>query len=123
MKHLTFISILLLIVIIFSLPVILNINKSKQNTAEIYCGDKLLYSIDLSKVTDPYEIPIENGEHSNTVLVENNKISMKSANCPDKLCVRQGAISHSILPIVCLPNSIIIKITDNNDTTADAVSR
>ena len=123
MKHLTFISILLLIVIIFSLPVILNINKSKQNTAEIYCGDKLLYSIDLSNVTDPYEIPIENGEHSNTVLVENNKLSMKSANCPDKLCVSQGSISHSLLPIVCLPNSIIIKITDNNDTTADAVSR
>lgn len=123
MKHLTFISILLLIVIILSLPVILSINKSEQNTAEIYCGDKLLYSIDLSKVTDPYEIPIENGEHSNTVLVENNKISMKSANCPDKLCVKQAAISHSLLPIVCLPNSIIIKITDNNNTTADAVSR
>ena len=123
MKHMTFISILLLIIIISALPIILNINNTNIKTAEIYRENDLLYSIDLSAVTQPYAITIENGKHSNVIWVEKDKISMKSSNCPDKLCVKQGKISNSLMPIVCLPNNITIKIEDSDKHKVDAISR
>lgn len=42
---------------------------------------------------------------------------MQSANCPDKLCVKQGKISD-IGSIVCLPNKVIIEIDRNSDVDA-----
>ncbi len=46
-------------------------------------------------------------EH-NTLRIKDNKISMIYADCPDKRCVKQGA--SSIMPIICLPNRVHIKI-------------
>ena len=36
---------------------------------------------------------------------------MKSADCPDQVCVHQGWISDSTVPIVCLPHQVIIEVT------------
>ena len=83
-------------------------------------GHKLLYEIDLSQVTQAYTITIddENGAE-NVVLVEQGQISMKSASCPDHLCVKQGAISNGILPIICLPNHIRISIVSQGEESYD----
>ncbi len=99
--------------------------KDGGSFAEIYADGELLYRIDLENVESSYEIPIEHGGHTNIVLVENKKISIKSANCPDKLCVKQGAIHNSSYPIVCLPNKIVIQIDGGsaNYDTPDAISK
>jgi len=47
---------------------------------------------------------------SNVVVVEGGKARMESANCPDKLCVRQGAASEANRAIVCLPNRVVVKL-------------
>ena len=89
-----------------------------QNTliAEISVESKLLYTIDLSKVTKSYTINLPH----NTVLVEHGQISMESADCPDQLCVKQGVIKSSAYPIVCLPNKVVIKINGKSDIDAVA---
>lgn len=46
-------------------------------------------------------------EH-NTVVIEDGKVRMLSADCPDKRCVRQGA--GDTLPIICLPNRVVVEI-------------
>jgi hypothetical protein len=46
------------------------------------------------------------------VEIEGGKARMLSAQCPDKLCVHQGWISHKYNPIICLPQKIIISIED-----------
>lgn len=83
-------------------------------TAEIYSEDKLIKTIDLSKVTEPYEFAVENGDCENIILIENGRISVKEANCPDKLCVNMGTIENGVYPIVCLPNKMVVKIIENN---------
>lgn len=42
--------------------------------------------------------------------VEPGRIRIVSATCPDQVCVRQGWISDSTVPVVCLPNQVIVEI-------------
>ena len=46
----------------------------------------------------------------NMVAICNGEVSMEDADCPDRLCVKSGAISKAGQMIVCLPNKIIVKI-------------
>ena len=100
---------------------ILHLNKD-STVARIYVNNKLYDKIDLGKVQESYTIDIPNSENKhNIILVENGAISMQSADCPDKLCVKQGKISTGAYPIVCLPHKIIISLEGEKGT--DAVLR
>ncbi|MCB5224890.1 MAG: NusG domain II-containing protein [Candidatus Cloacimonadaceae bacterium] len=46
-------------------------------------------------------------EH-NTVEIKDGKVGMTEADCPDKRCVKQGFGDK--LPIVCLPNRVVVEI-------------
>ena len=46
----------------------------------------------------------------NTVTVKDGEASMSEADCPDGLCIKQGAISHSGEVIACLPNRVTVQI-------------
>ncbi len=51
-----------------------------------------------------------------------NKIRVKKENSPNHICSKEGYISDSSRTLVCLPNKIIIKITnDNTDDKLDGV--
>jgi len=70
----------------------------------------LLEEIDLDKVDEPYSLTLEDGSGSNTILVEQGRVRVSEANCPDQICVNQGYISGSTVPIVCLPHRLMIEI-------------
>ena len=53
-------------------------------------------------------------DSSNTVEIKDGKIRVSEAECPDKTCVRTGWLSFSAMPIVCLPNHLIIEFADEN---------
>ena len=48
------------------------------------------------------------------VEIKDGKIRVSEAECPDKTCVRTGWLSSSAMPIVCLPNHLIIEFEDEN---------
>ncbi len=85
-------------------------------TAQIIQDGEVIRAVDLQNVEEPYEFEItaKNGG-KNTVRVENGKIGIIHASCPDKICVNQGFITNEVLPIVCLPNKLSIVITDDNN--------
>ena len=56
------------------------------------------------------EIIIETEYGANTVMIENDGVRMKDADCPDRYCVKQGEISHSKETLVCLPHKLVIEI-------------
>lgn len=58
---------------------------------------------------------------SNTLRVENGKVFMHSADCPDKYCVEQGAVCETGEMIVCLPNRVTVTI-EGAEEQFDAVA-
>ncbi len=65
-------------------------------------------TLDLNQDDD---IVIENGNgQTNHLIIEDGKAFLTEASCPDKLCVRQGAISETGQTIACAPNRVSITI-------------
>ena len=58
---------------------------------------------------------------SNTAVIENGEVYMKSADCKDRLCIHQGKIHDSSKKIICLPNKVVISVTKKSET--DSVVR
>lgn len=81
--------------------------------ADLYQNGELLQTIRLDTVTGEYtfEVPGDAGA-SNTVCVRPGSIAIVSASCPDQICVHQGFISNSLLPITCLPNRLVIRVRE-----------
>lgn len=69
-----------------------------------------LERVDLSSVTESYDIQIDTQYGHNTVHVEPGRISVTEADCPDGVCVRQGAISRGGVPVICMPHRLVIEI-------------
>jgi hypothetical protein len=87
-----------------------------QNVVGIYQDGKLVKKIDLNTVTNEYEIPISGDAGEDIILVSQGHIKMKSAQCPDKICVKHGELKSASSPIVCLPNKIVIKFEESSQS-------
>lgn len=66
--------------------------------------------IDLSAVTEAYTIELDTEYGHNTLMVEPGCISVSWSDCPDGICVAQGAIDKGGIPIVCMPHRLVVKI-------------
>lgn len=85
--------------------------RGKDGTvANIYLDGELYRSIDLSRVTTPYDIVITTQYGSNTVHVERGAICVSEADCRDHICVGQGTLTRAGVPIVCLPHRLVIEL-------------
>lgn len=82
---------------------------------------KVLYTFDLA-VTQDQTLEIEYEGRINTVQIEDGRIRMLEAECPDKTCVHMGWLDSKAMPIVCLPNHLSIEFADSEDDV-DAVIR
>ena len=48
--------------------------------------------------------------HRNIVEISGGKVHMDSADCPDKLCVKQGWISREGETVICLPHQVVVEV-------------
>lgn len=95
---------------------------SKNNYAIIQVDGKIHKKIDLSNVKKSEKVNLNLPNGKNTLLIKNNSIQMKSANCNDALCVKQGNISKVGQTIICLPHKLIIEIKgDELDSKDDLI--
>lgn len=95
-------------------------NEEFSPVAVIKYDNNEIYRIDLNSVDEPYYIPIENEFHTK-ILVEKGKICFKEAECPDKVCVNTGKISHPGQIAVCIPAKLIIEVIGGEFPT-DAIT-
>ncbi len=82
-------------------------------TAELWLDGKLYRTVDLTAVSEPYEFDVTSGRGTNTVRVSPGAIEVVWSDCPEQLCVQQGAIESSAIPITCLPHRLVIQIEDD----------
>lgn len=86
--------------------------------AEIYIGGELLKTVPLS---EDCEFTVDCGNGYNVVAVSGGAVRVSEADCPDKVCVRTGAVSGGAVPIVCLPHRLEISVVDGADGVDAAV--
>lgn len=86
--------------------------------AEIYVDGDLVRTAALSQDCE-FTISTEHG--NNTIRVENGAIAVVSADCPDKVCVNSGAVSGGVVPIICLPHRLEIRVISAQNSSLDAV--
>lgn len=55
---------------------------------------------------------------TNVCVIEDGSVYMKSADCPDQICVKTKAIRTSASSIVCLPNKVVVEIVAPDGTKA-----
>ena len=62
---------------------------------------------------------------TNVCEVKDGKVRMKEADCPDKLCIHQGAAYRQGESIVCLPNKVVLEIVGDSseENQLDAIAQ
>ena len=94
--------------------------------ADIFVEGQCIRTIALDQVQEAEYIAVEGAIGINRIAVEQGRIRVVEADCPDQICVQQGWASDSRLPIVCLPNKVVIQLRDLEDKTEiqiDGVAR
>ena len=78
-------------------------------------GNYVKITID-NKVKDCYnfnedgEYTIISGKNTNVLVIKDGTAFIKSADCPDKICVHHPPISKVGETIVCLPHKVVVEI-------------
>lgn len=60
--------------------------------------------------------------HTNTLVIENGAARVEQADCPDQVCVRQGAVRYNGESIVCLPHKLIVSIEGGGSNGVDGIT-
>lgn len=112
----TDIAVILLLLLIFSSPLIFGSIFSADH-AEVLCDGEPIMRISLNQNG---EYLINGVSYPMTLSVKDGKIAVTESGCPGKQCVDRGYAGRGEA-IVCLPNKIIITIDGSSDNVYDAV--
>lgn len=99
----------ILLVIGFGSMALLSKGVSENAKVEITIDGKVYKSADLKK---NQVIDINNEFGHNIVVIEDEKVFVKEADCSGQDCVNTKAISKEGQIILCLPHHLIITITE-----------
>ena len=86
------------------------LGRGEGMVAVVSVNGEVLERIDLSKVREAYDLDVATDFGRNIVHVEPGAISVTHADCPEQICVMQGRLSSSGIPIICMPNRLVISI-------------
>lgn len=93
----------------------------QENTrVDILQDGVALYQLDISQEGNR-TISIEYQRRTNLIEICDGRIRVAEADCPDQLCVQMGWLQNSGLPVVCLPNRLVIQYAQSPDGP-DAIS-
>ena len=99
---------------------ILRLTREPGNEAAVTVDGQLVLTVPLTR-----EATVTVGENRgfrNVVEVSGGRVRVLDADCPDRLCVRQGWIRYSGESIVCLPHKLVVTVR-GSEHDLDAVAR
>lgn len=96
-------------------------SKYASQYIEISIGGELYKKIPFSSSTEEtMDVKTDLGE--NRIRISEGKVQILDADCPDKVCIRDGAISKPGQALVCLPNQLVIEIKGVKSNETDDVA-
>ena len=99
---------------------ILRLTREPGNEAAVTVDGQLVLTVPLTR-----EATVTVGENRgfrNVVEVSGGRVRVLAADCPDRLCVRQGWIRFGGESIVCLPHKLVVTVR-GSEHDLDAVAR
>lgn len=87
--------------------------------AEIRVNTKLSETIDLTRVTEPYEVTVD-GNFPVTLEISSDGVRFIESQCPDKLCIHSGLIKAN-QSAACLPAGVSVTVKGEGKTEVDTV--
>lgn len=110
------IGVLILITLVSSAAAIISTSKKYENLyVNIEVDGKPYSRVPLSNRND--KIKIQTSYGSNIVEIESGKVHIYDADCPDKICIKDGFISKPGQILVCLPHKVVIQIVGEGNST------
>ena len=94
-------------------------NSPQGQVVQVVQDGKVLYTFDLPR-QDDQDIRIEYEGRTNVIQIQDGRIRMLEADCPDHICMQMGWLD-SAAPIVCLPNHLVIQFASSQDSVDTAV--
>ena len=123
MKSNKFWLILFGIIILGSIVAVFLMTMPQAAYAQIFKDGELVETINLSAMAGPIEITLESESRTNVIKGLMGKITIAEANCLFQLCTRQGWRNSGVIPIVCLPNRVTVRLISGATTDIDGVVR
>ncbi len=108
-------------ILTFSLYLIFNNQSSSKNDREIliFHNDKqidhFLLQNDQVLSLDPHGIHM-------VIEAKDNRVRVKTSDCPQQICVKKGWTEFSNDPIICIPNHIMV-IIEGGEAQIDAITQ
>ncbi len=111
---------IIIYLLIFVICVVLWISLAGNGgTVSVSQNGKLIYEGDL--INNEREIKL-GGAYENTILIQDGKVKMSHATCPDQVCVHTDAIDENGGVLCCAPNGVVVS-TYNNRKEWDVLVR
>lgn len=109
--------------IVFTLIILVAITLINKTGNEVIIeqNSKQVAVLDLNKDQE-YNL-YNGGKVCNTVIIKNGEAYMIYADCKDKICVNHNKISKNNESIICLPNKVIVTVTNSKNNDVDGVAK
>lgn len=95
--------------------------KYQAQYIEISANGALYKRIPFSSSTEE-TIDLKTDLGENIVKISKGVVRILDADCPDKLCIKEGSISNPGQSLVCLPNKVVVEIKGIKDAETDDVA-
>lgn len=95
----------------------------RRAVASVTINGEAVDTLCLEEGAEPFERVYRAAGGFNTMRAEGVSVSVVSADCPDKLCVKQGAIRRSGGVAVCLPHRFLLRVEGLPGDGLDGVVR
>ncbi|HHY80426.1 MAG TPA: NusG domain II-containing protein [Thermoanaerobacter sp.] len=89
--------------------------------AAIMVDGKIYKEVSLDDVNYREEIPIVTKYGKDVLLVKDGGVKVIYAECPDKICIKEGFIDKPGQSIICLPFRIVVEIRGVKNDKVDQV--
>ncbi|MBE6777137.1 MAG: NusG domain II-containing protein [Ruminococcaceae bacterium] len=96
-------------IVVFALLlfVVFKLNLKDGNLVKVSIDNQMK---DCYNFNEDGEYTITSGKNTNVLVIKDGTAFIKSADCPDKICVHHRPISKVGETIVCLPHKVVVEI-------------
>ena len=87
--------------------------------AEVTVGGETVLEVDLQTATARKVYTLENGV---VLVAEKQTVAILSADCPDKVCVKTGALSRVGEVAACVPTGTVVTVKGESRVSLDGIT-